>query len=166
MSMCNFWSIQSVWIHNHRPQGPCHTATRKQQHRQQQQQARRSSSMHGPNSHVTRWGFENLPFFATNWAVLSTIALMSGGGKITPMAFVCVSNFLTCSRSAVETADPEADFACPTATMAPACVGVSATMLACCLHCRRYCKVWRLLQKPHWPFSVPIQPSILQRAQS
>jgi hypothetical protein len=29
------------------------------------------------------------PFLATNCAVLSTIARMSGGGKITPMALVC-----------------------------------------------------------------------------
>jgi len=31
---------------------------------------------------------QRLTIFATNCAVLSTMALMSGGGKITPIAFV------------------------------------------------------------------------------
>lgn len=70
------------------------------------------------------------PLRATNCAVLSTIARMSGGGMITPMAFVCVASFLIASTSTVGL-DAEALWAVPTATIAPAscCTGVSATML-------------------------------------
>lgn len=69
------------------------------------------------------------PFFATNCAVLSTIALMSGGGWITPTAWVWLS---TVRFSPLRSGAGSASLTSPTATTAdePFTAGPFAAMPA------------------------------------
>jgi hypothetical protein len=67
------------------------------------------------HTHAHRSSLQAAPFFATNWAVLSTIALMSGGGWITPTACVWLS---TDTFSPLRSGAGSASLTSPTATTA------------------------------------------------
>jgi len=81
------------------------------------------------------------PLRATNWAVLSTMARMSGGGWMTPRARVCVSTVSSCFGGRTPPPPPPTALApCPgTSATAPVSMGSAPGMVrsaaVCCCEC-------------------------------